>query len=149
MKCINEEQIQKYIDGETDLQETDQIKKHLTECSRCLHNVEEQKAFTEAIKRKLGNIGKQTVIIPEFVAPNIRKRRLSLKIRRYIYTVSAACVILLIVFLRYGRNTEPRCNPTVQMIYSFDGNFDSNKTVSQQEMTIVVIDANGKIIDSN
>jgi len=149
MKCINDELIQKYIDGETDLQETNRIKKHLTECSQCFHKVEEQKAFIEAIKRRLGDTDKQAVIIPEFVTPTVRKRKFNLKIKHYIYAVSAASVIFLIIFLRHEQSVESCSNPSVQMIYSFDGNFDSNKTVSQQEMTIVVIDANGKIIDCN
>ena len=147
MKCIDDELIQKQIDGETDLQESARIKKHLENCSRCARKMEEHSAFVEAIKREIGNIGKQPIIIPEFIAPSARKRRLNIKIRHYIYAASAACVAFLIVILRPAQNVEACSTPTIQLIYSFDGDFDSNRTVSQQEMTIIMIDANGKIVE--
>jgi ribosomal protein S19 len=147
MKCIDDELTQKFIDGETDVQETARIRKHLTECTQCAQKVEEQRTFTETIKRELGNLGKQSVIIPEFVTPTIRTHRFNRKIRYYIYAASAACVISFVVFLLREQSTEPERN--IQLIYCFDGEFDSNKTVSQQEMTIVMIDANGKILEYN
>lgn len=149
MKCIDNELIQRYIDGETDFQETARIKKHLTDCPQCASNVEEQKTFVEAIKREIDKMGKQTVTIPEFVAPSVHKYRFNIKFRHYIYAASAACAIFLIVFLNREQSVEPRNNTEIQLIYSFDGDFDSNRTVSQQEMTIIMIDANGKIIEYN
>jgi len=144
MKCIDNELIQRYIDGEASPFETERVEKHIAECSQCARNVEEQRAFACYLKKEIGQWGKQPVIIPEFIAPFITpRRRLNLKIRHYVYAVSAACVIFLIVFLFPDKNK----NKEIRMIYSLEGDYDSNRTVSQQEMTIIIIDADGKIIE--
>ena len=145
MKCIDDELIQRFIDGETDSQETERIEKHLAGCAQCARNVEEQRAFTNAIKRKLRQ--EIEVIVPEFFKPVSRTRRLNLKIRHYIYAASAAAVLLIFV-LRPEQNKE-ELNTVVQLIYSFDGDFDSNKTVSQQEMTFFMITSDGKVVEFN
>ena len=149
MKCMDDELIQKFIDGETDPQETNLIKKHLAECTQCVRKVEEQRAFAETIKREINNMGKQTVDIPEFVAPTVRKFRLKKKMWAYLSAASAACAVLVVVFFINKQNMEAQPNATVQLIYGFNGDFDSNKTVSQQEMTFIMIDANGKIVEYN
>ena len=149
MKCIDDELIQRYIDGETDLQETNRIEKHLAECSRCTQNVEEQRVFADVIKTEIGQWGRQPVIIPELVTPVFRKHRLNLKIRHYIYAVSAACAVLLFVFIRSEKSGDEPNMITVELIYSFEGDFDSNKTVSQQEMTFFMITHDGKIVEFN
>ena len=145
MKCIDDELIQRYIDGETDSQETARIEKHLAECAQCACNVDEQRAFADVIKNRMGSCGSQPVIIPGFVTPVSRKNKLNLKIRHYIYAASAAAAVFLFLFLFPERN-ELHPN-TVHLIYSFDGDFNSNRTVSQQEMTIRVIDADGNTVE--
>ena len=147
MKCIDDELIQKYIDGETDLKETNRIEKHLADCSHCVRIVEEQKAFIDAIKSKIGQLGKQPVIIPEFVAPTARKYRLNVKIRHYVYAVSAACAVFLFIFVRSEQRAATQ--PSIHLIYTFDGDFNSNRPVSQQEMTIKVMDADGNNVEYN
>jgi len=147
MKCINDELIQKYIDGETHAPETESIEKHVEKCPLCAHRIEEQRVFAGNIKSTLNSWRTNPVAIPEFVTPAAPKRRLIIKTKYYIYTasVAAACVIFLALFLL------PRENETIeyQMVYYFDGDFDSNRTFSQQEMTIKIFDANGKIIELN
>jgi len=147
MKCIDDELIQKFIDGETNPQETNLIKKHLEECAQCARKVEEHRAFAEAIKRGIYTMGKQTVVIPEFIAPTIPKRRFKVKTKHYIYatTAAAACVAFVMLFLPQRENEVNE----YQMIYCFDGNFDSNRTYSQHEMTIKIFDSNGKMIEFN
>jgi len=145
MKCIDDELIQSYIDGETDSQETDRIEKHLADCSLCAHSIEEQRAFADVIKTEIGHWGRKLDIIPDFVAPNTRKHRLKLKIRHYIYVVSAACAVLLFVFLRSEQTAATQSS--IHLMYTFDGDFNSNRTVSQQEMTFIVMDADGNIVE--
>ena len=151
MKCINNELIQKYIDCETNSQETANIEKHLTECTKCLKKVEEQKAFSDVIKRETGLWYSQPVIIPEFITPVSHKHKISVKIRHIIYAASAACAILLIVLMLPERNEnkEDTQLTTVHFIYTIDGDYDSNKPMTQQEMVIKIIDSNGKIITYN
>jgi len=95
MKCIDDELIQRFIDGETDSQETARIEKHLAECYQCARNVEAQGAFADVIKNEIGQWNRQPVIVPGFVTPVSRKNKLNLKIRHYLYAVSAAAAVLL------------------------------------------------------
>jgi len=148
MKCIDDELIQRYIDGEIDARETDRIEKHLADCSPCARNVAEQRVFADGIKRTIGQWSAQPVIIPEFVAPVARKRRLNVKIRHYVYAVSAACAALLFVFLLPERKSDLH-NAEIHLIYGFHGDFDANRPISQQEMTIMMVDANGRIVEYN
>ena len=148
MKCIDDELIQRYIDGEINAQEADRIEKHLTVCSQCARNIDEQRLFVDGIKKAIGHCNKQPVIIPEFVVPVARKRRLNIKIRHYIYAVSAACAVLCFVFLLPERNRQNR-EKEIHLIYGFYGDFDANRTISQQEMTIILVDANGRIVEYN
>jgi len=145
MKCIDDELIQKYIDGETDSEEAALIEKHTADCPQCARNIETQKAFADYIKREVRQWGRQPDVIPEFVAPATGKRRLSLKLKHYLYVVSAACAIFLIVVLFPKQKKEK----DIQLIYSFDGDFDANRTVSQQDMVIMMIDSDGKVVRYN
>jgi len=149
MKCIDNELIQGFVDGETNPQETAQIKKHLTDCPQCARNIEEQQAFAETIKKRIDNLSRQPVVVPKFVAPTIRKSKPNRKIWYYASAAAAACAAFLIMFLRPEQEIVPCHTSTIHFIYSFNGDFDSNKTVSQQEMTIIMIDADGKIIECN
>jgi hypothetical protein len=61
------------------------------------------------------------------------------------YAVSAACAALLFVFLLSERNKDLR-NEEIHLIYGFDGDFDANRTVSQQDMVIMMVDSDGKMV---
>ena len=170
MKCINDELIQKYIDGETNTQETARIEQHLAECPHCARKVEEHRTFVNAIKRDLDSLISDYPIsdfrypISDYpiirfpisdnrisdIAYRISHNRISkISYRKYLIPALAACLISFVVFFIHKHDEKPPQPTAVQMIYSFDGEFDSNKPVSQQEMTIVMIDAHGKIIDCN
>jgi len=127
MKCINDETIQKYMDGETNAQETENIEKHAASCAVCAQKIAEQRRFASHIKRGIENWGAEPVSIPEFVAPAIPKRRFNIKIKTkyYMYATSAAACAILLIFLLLPK--ENKANE-YQMIYCFDGDFDSNRT---------------------
>ena len=144
MKCIDDELIQRYLDSETDAREVERIEKHVAVCASCARNIEQQRIFADGIKKAIGQWGRQAVVIPEFVAPVARKR----KIRHYIYAVSAACAVLCFVFLLPERNRQNQ-EKEIYLIYGFDGDFDANRTISQQNMTIMLVDANGRIVEYN
>jgi len=145
MKCIDDELIQKYIDGEAHSEEVLRIEKHVASCPQCARKIEEARAFSDGIKRKIGHWGRQPVVIPEFVMPVTGKRKLNVKIKHYIYAVSAACAIFLIVSLFPGQKSEKE----IRLMYNFDGDFDANRPVSEQEMSIIMIDADGRIVECN
>jgi len=64
MNCIDADIIQRYIDGETNVLETEQIEKHIADCSSCADQIEERKAFAKIIKTDLQKLVDQPVEIP-------------------------------------------------------------------------------------
>lgn len=53
MKCLTDEQIQLYIDGEISKQELTKIDLHLSECSICRPKLEQQQLFIRELKATL------------------------------------------------------------------------------------------------
>jgi hypothetical protein len=146
MKCINAATIQKYIDGETNEKERVNIEEHIKNCAFCADRMEQQRTFAGHLKRAIGQWGIDPASIPEFVAPNLSKRRFIKKNKYYIYATAAAACIAFLVFFMFPKENQFY---EYQMIYCFDGDFDSNRPYSQQEMSIKIIDRNGRIIDIN
>ena len=142
MKCIDKTLIQSYIDGETNPQETEMIKNHISGCAKCATIIEEQRTFAQNIKKSIDKLVSEPIKIPDFITSAPKKRRYKINIRHLVYLTSAACAIIAVLFLfpKKSHETEYR------LIYCYDGYFDSNKPYSQQEMVIKVIDHNGKIV---
>jgi len=147
MKCIDDELVQRYIDSETDFSETKQIEKHIAVCSSCANRIEERKALANAIKADLQTLGSPLVTVPEFSVPVIQKRRLKFNPKHIIYAVSAACVILGMLLLQPTERQEEDEENKMLIMYSVIRDFDANRTFSQQETSIFMIDGNGKIIE--
>jgi len=145
MKCIDYEIIQKYIDGETTNEETESITRHIDKCPKCANNITEQKKFADIIKREMESLVDISDEIPEFVNRRPRIWRQNLKIKHYLYAVSAACAIFAFIFFYSAKKSENE----YRLIYSYYGEFDSNKPYSQQEIVIKIIDSKGKIVEFN
>jgi predicted anti-sigma-YlaC factor YlaD len=146
MKCIDNSLIQRYIDGETDIRETEQIENHIANCSSCADKIEEKKAFAHAIKNELQKLSSPFVAVPEFTIPVTQKRRLNSNFKRIAYIASAACVAALMLFVllpeRHENGTENQF-----VMYSVIKDFDANRTFSQQDKSIYILDNNGNIIE--
>ena len=146
MKCIKDEIIQKYMDGETTARETAAIEKHLETCSFCAQKIENQRVFAKRLKEEMENWGTVPHAIPEFKVPNFSKRRFIIKNKYYMYAASAAAVIAFLVIFLLPKESKTN---EYQMIYCLDGDFDSNRPYSQQEMSIKIMDKNGNLIECN
>jgi len=146
MKCMNDETIQKYIDSETNINETAAIEKHIANCSSCVQKIEEQRIFVSNLKSNLGNWRNIPVSIPEFEARGFSKRRFTIN-KKYIKyaAVAVACIVFLTVFL-FPKDVKVN---EYQLIYCFDNDFDSNRPYSQQEIRIKIMDENGRVLDVN
>ncbi len=145
MKCIDNELIQKYIDGEVSCREAEYIQSHIKTCNKCACRIEAQRAFAGELKKHIGFSAVQVVDIPEFVRPPMRKRRLSVKMKYSIYAASVACILALFFFIIPKKSNEE----DLRLIYFFEGGFDANKPVSQQEVMLLIIDSGDRIIECN
>ena len=64
LKCLSEELIQQWIDGELNEEQQAQVSQHLAKCVACRHKAEQQKNLAFSIKKMLQL---EDVVIPEFV----------------------------------------------------------------------------------
>ena len=145
MSCITNELIQKYIDGETNLEERVFVKNHLTSCESCESKLIAQRKRVIDIKNTLNLLTENTIEIPPMILPlQVNKRRLVLK-RRLIYALSAACVLLFFVMI-FPTNRDLKQNG-ISMLQSFDEDYDANLPISQQKMIINVVDPTGKVTE--
>lgn len=152
MKCINNELIQRYIDGETAQQKTEWIASHLRTCAECARRVEEQRAFIALLKNRLRPPFESPASFesPPFVMPYRPTRRFTLHLssanRKYIvYAASVACVLLLLFFV------HPKKEKTEEMklLFLLESDFDANKPVLEQDLMLYLIDTEGNVVNGN
>jgi len=140
MKCISDEQSQKYIDGEVSSKEEAFISEHLSVCEKCSKKIDDKKNFAIKIKKAINQKGNYIVDIPKFAIPVSQKKITRLKFKRYFYAVSAASMLFL-TFLICQKETE---DYEINFSYDLESEFNANLPVSEQEMVFQIIDSDGK-----
>ena len=148
MKCIDDVLIQKYIDGEATQEETDFIENHIKLCSVCAENTEKQKELAVYLKREVNRLvgNEKMITIPEFVLPAAQVKPVRRKVKKWIYSAAAACLLLFAVTY-IGFRKEPAQEEYV-LLFDIGTEFDANKPISQQDMTITIIDLNNNTIEN-
>jgi len=143
MNCITNELIQKYIDGETNLEEYVLVKDHLTNCEVCEKKLTVQQNRAIDIKKALNLLTENNIEIPPMILPlQVNRRRLVLK-RKLIYALSAASVLLFFVMI-FPTNRDLKQNE-ITMLQVFDEDYDANLPATQQKMIINVVDPSGRV----
>lgn len=143
MKCIDEELIQKYIDGETDQQESDLIEKHIEACSECAERIAQQRALIAKVKGAIGLLTRSTDDVPEMEFQSVANKRKWLTVNKITTLLAAASVLLFVIFFTQKDKTTQE---EILMSESyFVGEFDANRTATQQELTITVISPEGRV----
>lgn len=143
MSCIKDDLVQKYIDGEVSPEELASIKEHLSGCSACALQIEARERLAKNIKSTIHLLDEAEVNIPAFIVPEHNKPKKRTIINKYFLAVSAASILILVLFLlnKDGQHADS----DLIFVNSFESEFDANRTISQQEMVINIIDANGKV----
>ncbi len=145
MICIKAELIQKYIDKETTVQESLFIEEHLKHCETCRQKVEARRKLAKFVVNSVNNLVQNHESVPAFVpVRKIPGSRFWIK-KRIIYGLSAACVLLLVMFtIIRTRNSEPW---HVNIVNTIGPEVDANKPITQQEMIINIIDQEGNVTE--
>lgn len=142
MSCIKKAAIQRYIDGESTLSETVRIERHLADCEICSVKVEHQRKLASGFRKALGLLSQESKGIPMINVPDNPAGKRLFTVRRLVYTVAAACIILFVVII--SQKKEPENQVEIIMIEPcFATEFDANLPVSQQQMIITIIDSEG------
>ncbi len=143
MKCIDNELLQRFFDGECNDEEAIEVNLHLRECQHCRHRYEALQTRVNSIHQAFGMLCSDSIDIPPMPLPKPARKRISLR-RKFLVPLLAAASILLFILVF---NTKENNNMTSdQMSQScFIGEFDANKPVYQQELSFTAISPDGKV----
>ena len=144
MNCINEELIQRYIDGELDTAEVFMSQNHIENCMACQEKLNRQVKIVAGIKKAIGNLVDENIEIPEFKIAPKREHKRSI-VRKMLYDLSAAAVILIFVGIQMFQGKSVQYE--MMMTYQFEYEYDANLPITEQEMNFDFFDENGKLIE--
>ena len=143
MKCISDELIQKFTDGETNPKENAVIRSHLAHCNSCTKKVELRKELSAGVKRAVNLLAKEGApsLAPVFEKETPIKKAVST--RKIFYGIAAACAIIaILVFVPFGNNSVKQGSLIFENVQR---DYDANKTFTQQEMVIQITDPQGTV----
>ncbi len=146
MNCINEELIQRYIDGELDAAEVFMFQNHIENCMSCQEKSNRQVKIVAEIKKTIGNLVEENIEIPEFKMNSKREPKRGIA-RNFFYDLSAAAVILTFVGIQVFQGENIKTEMIMMMTYQFESEYDANLPITEQEMSFEFFDENGKIIE--
>ena len=144
MSCLNEEQIQHYLDDESGKEEKEAIGQHIETCRRCKEALDQQRRRILDIKQSLDLLVTEQPVIPEF-RPPVKKYRHRKMITKYILPLAVAASLLLIVLLRSFFESEKPAVNGQSAHFMVSGELDANKPVTDYPMTITIVAPDGSI----
>ncbi len=145
MSCIDDELIQKFIDEEATAQEVKLINQHISACRVCAEKIDQQKKLAVRIRKTIDLLVEDEIELPKFNYPAQNNRPVNTIVRRFLYVLSAACVLFFAIWV--SDNGQQKEKEEVVFYYNVDWEFDANKPVSDQQMIINVIDADGNVLE--
>lgn len=141
MICINDDIIQKYIDGEATAQEVSFIENHIASCNKCVIRIENQRRLSTYVRKAINLLSKDTIEVPKLEIPSKKKHFLTPK--RLYYTIAAACVLLFVIVITQKK--EIKNDDEIKIDIGSIMDVDANRTVSQLPLVISIIDSKGNI----
>ena len=148
MKHLDEELIQKYIDNEASQEEMVYIEEHLLNCVVCRNAVDEQRKLAAEILDAINFLGEEVVEIPVFEWPiKERDAKKRIMLRWSLCATSAACILFFIIFMLKPEKETPVDSAT--FLYNTEKEYDANRSISQQDITVKMIEPEGNISEFN
>ncbi|MBN1768312.1 MAG: zf-HC2 domain-containing protein [Prolixibacteraceae bacterium] len=139
MRCIELQKIQQYIDGECNADENAAIEEHLSVCPRCFSKLNEMKMLADSAKQAIRSLDCDALDIPAFKVPQNKKQS---KIKHIIYSLSAACIIFIIIFF-VDKKKEP-CAEPINIVQTITWEADANQPFANQDFEIQITDCHGR-----
>lgn len=143
MNCIDEQLLQKYIDGECSDMETTEVQQHLSICLACTQSLAEMEKLSIEIKKALNSLTTEDVEIPIF--KNRSTHSINRNVNLLIYSLSAACILLFALFI--VDNEIQKSQKEITIVQSVPVEVDANRPASDQEFVIEVYDGKGQRIE--
>jgi flagellar basal body-associated protein FliL len=138
MNCIDEQLLQKYIDGESTDSEKVAVKQHFSACPICLQKHAEMEKLSSELKKAINSITTEKTTIPTFKIPENKSEK---NIKLFIVSFSAACILFFVLFLA-NQQTEKHQKEII-IVQSIPREVDANRPASEQEFVIEVFDGRG------
>jgi len=152
MKCLTNEQIQRFVDGEMPSLQPEQFQ-HLTSCTSCQELYKEQKVLAKLIKEQINSVAKSPERIPEFQIP-ISITPAAPRVKRFPLWAKVAAVLIPACFvwkmtIKPDKLNEKEFKPTAESIqlYEMCNSVDANTAFQENLIITTVTDANGKVVE--
>ena len=145
MRCIDPDQVQKYIDEEVSPEEAVMIEGHIKHCEACAIRIYNQLELATQVKDAINLLTEETIDIPEFKIPESQKKRYAITSKRLIYSVAAACIIIIILIIFQTNARVDENNEYYMQLVEYE--YDANRTLSEQKFVIEFIDPNGNLTE--
>lgn len=136
MKCFSEELLQIYIDGECSKEEFILINEHLSKCDECSNSVIDARKRSETIKKQINALAGEIREIPDFSGITEQRKLPLTKRKKLIYTLSAACILLVAALGMYHWESSKRQKSAIY--YSIEYEIDANKPLTDQDMVMYI-----------
>ncbi len=150
MNCLNETEIQKYIDSELPETMLNEVKVHLEMCSVCNEGIRQAQESKSEVFTFLDEFAALDlpVEIPVFKA---MPKKMSLK--RYVLFTSIAASILLIIGFGIRMNNQRTSKKQIINItkaqYEITRNTDPNKMLHNKQIIVVITNSSGEVIETS
>ena len=155
MKCISDELIQKHIDNEASQEERAYVDEHLLSCVACRNAVNEQKKLAVEIRNTINLLCEETVEIPAFNRPvkdSIDKSRVKTGRKKhrviFLWSTGVASVACILTFL-FLNPRKKNVDNYERLFYNTEFEFDANRSVTQQDIVIKILDSEGNFSEYN
>lgn len=143
MICINDDLIQKYIDGEASLKEVSLIENHIASCNNCVKRIEDQRILSTSLKKAINLLSEDNIEIPIFRNHSKSNKKHFLTTKKLYYIIAAACILLFVIVIT--QKEEMKNNDEIKIDIGSIMDVDANRTVSQLPLVISIIDSKGNI----
>lgn len=140
MNCIDEQLLQKYIDGECTENDRAVVKKHLSACLACAQRYAEMEKLSAGIKRVVNFLTIENIEIPAF--SNTAARPLKRNYKPMLYSLAAACILLFVLFIVDKKNGSDQRK--IAIVQCIPAEVDANRPAGDQDFVIEVYDDKGQ-----
>jgi len=149
MKCLTNEQIQRFIDGEMPSLQPEQFQ-HLTSCTSCQELYKEQKVLAQLIKKQINSVANSPERIPEFQIPASIMHTVP-RVKRFPLWAKVAAMLIPACFVwkMTDKPNEKEFKPTAESIqlYEMCNSVDANTAFQENMIVTTVTDDKGKVIE--
>ncbi len=143
MKCIDDELLQGFFDGECSDEEATRARLHLGACQHCRHRHAQLQTRVHAVHQALGMLCSDNIAIPPIPLSVPARKRFSLHPKHILPLLAAASIAIFLLIFHPKEQHNMYGDPMLQSYYPSE--LDANKPVDQQELRFTAISPDGKV----